>query len=505
MERSMAVPLLIALPHGLGVSGVNVWAVRLAGALALRGTAAALLHHAEPNGHDRVDLAAPPEVAQFDLGDLPPLDAASDDISPWVGRYRDAVRRLADRHGSPVVVSPNLLGGCYGIVAALCQDEPESVRVVGWVHSPIDYNYWVAACYETIIGRFVGVSDRIESTLRARLGHRGADVVNIPYGVPVTPEAPRREPLAGRAVRLIYTGRIDHHEKRIMALAHLGRELARRGVDHELVVIGDGPAATEFDSAIAGVPTVRRLPPASPDEVGRWLERSDALLLASRYEGLSVSMLEAMGRGCVPVVTRVESGVGQAIEEGINGELADVSPHDDEPEVAVALADAVERFVGADNQAMAAAAWRRARDRFSIERHAEAVEAMMREVAAEPARAWPVDRPFVFDVVPSEGKVRMASLLETLAGRQIVVHGTGKHTSQLVEVMDASRALIVAFADDDRQRHGSTLWRRPVISPSTASGTGATDVIISSWINQDTIWSHRDVYESQGLTVHRLY
>ena len=38
-----------------------------------------------------------------------------------------------------------------------------------------------------------------------------------------------------------------------------------------------------------------------------------------------------------------------------------------------------------------------------------------------------------------------------------------------------------------------------------ASETGATDVVISSWINQHAIWSRRAVYERQGLTVHTVY
>jgi hypothetical protein len=45
----------------------------------------------------------------------------------------------------------------------------------------------------------------------------------------------------------------------------------------------------------------------------------------------------------------------------------------------------------------------------------------------------------------------------------------------------------------------------PVVAPRDAGATGATDVVISSWINQGVIWSRRRVYEAQGLTVHRLY
>ncbi len=502
----MACPLLVALPHGLGVSGVSAWAVRLARERARLGRPSGLLLHREPPDHERLDLGHDPGVDRFDLTDLPPLDAAPVDLSPCVSRYAGCARRFADRHGRPIVLSPNLLGDCYGIAAAMCRDAPAAVRVVGWVHSDLEYNYRVMAHFEPVIARFVAVSDRIEERLRAALpACRAGDVVNIPYGVPVAARVAPRAPIAGRPVRLVYAGRFEHEQKRVMALVELARELSRRGIAHELAAIGDGPAASRFDAAIRGMPTIRRLPPAGPSELARRLDESDALVLASRYEGLSVSMLEAMARGCVPIVTGVESGAVQAIERGRSGELADVPPDASDAEVAAALADAIERFLARNPRAMSEAAWQTARKLFSIDRHVEAVEAMLGAVAGEEPRAWPASAPCAFPSVPSDGASRLASALRVLGGRRIIVHGTGRHTRQLSEVLARSPAQIVAFADDDRQEHGATLWGTPVIAPQAAAATGATDVVISSWINQQAIWGRRGVYEDQGLRVHRIY
>ena len=514
MNPSMGSPLLIALPQGLGVSGVNMWAVRLTDALVSRGRPAALLLHREPPGHMALDVKLHPAVQRIDLTDTPPLERACGDLAPWVDRYRDAVHRLADDAGAPVILSPNLLGDCYGIAAALCRSMPESLRVVGWHHSPIDYNDRVLGHYEPILARFVAVSDGIADRLRAAVPHRAADVLNIAYGVAVPGHVRQRAPLANRPVRLLYVGRIDHEQKRVLAFAELARELTRRGDEHELVPIGDGPASSRLDEAIAGLPTVHRPGPVAPDTINRWLDRSDALLLASRYEGLSVSMLEAMARGCVPIVTRVESGAGQAIDEGVNGELAEVCLDGHDADVGRALADAVERFLARTPGVMAEAAWRTARDRFSIERHAESVETMLDAVGRETPRSWPADQPAAFTArddaggtgsVPPDGARRLASVLERLGGRRIVVHGTGEHTRQLADVLKSAPVSLVAFTDDDRQRHGSILLGRPIIAPHDAGETGATDVVISSWINQREIWRRRAVYEQQGIRVHTLY
>ena len=188
----MRCPLLIALPQGLGVSGVNLWAVRLAEVVAERGRAVALVVHREPPGPVRLDVPIHPAVEVVDLTATPPLEGARGDLTPWTDHYRDTVRRLADRAGGPVILSPNLLGDCYGIAAALC---PQTLRGIGWHHSAIDYTDRVRAHYEPILARFVAVSDHIATRLEAAVPHRAADVVNIPYGVNVPRELPSRPAL----------------------------------------------------------------------------------------------------------------------------------------------------------------------------------------------------------------------------------------------------------------------------------------------------------------------
>jgi len=55
-----------------------------------------------------------------------------------------------------------------------------------------------------------------------------------------------------------------------------------------------------------------------PYQVQKLWQTADVCVLVSEYEGTSVSMLEAMAAGCVPVVTKV-SGTADVIQPGING------------------------------------------------------------------------------------------------------------------------------------------------------------------------------------------
>lgn len=517
-EKSWA-PLLIALPHGLNVSGVTLWAVRLAGEAARSGRRVALVLHPEPPGQSRLDLPIAPGVEVLEADGLPSFDSARGDLSAFVPRYREAVRRLAREAGlpvgSPVVFSPNLHGDCYGVAAALCAAEPELVRVLGVQHSDNEYDARVLAHYAPIVGKFVGVSGHIAGLLRRRLGPRGADVAHVPYGVETPATLPVREPPEGRPLRLIYTGRLEHAQKRITALVHASDALAKAGVAHELVLVGDGPAAAEVDSMIAGSARVRRMAPVGPSRLTRLLEGADVFILASRFEGLSVSLLEAMAHGCVPVIARTNSGSAEAVDDGVSGVLVDIPPEADDAAAGAAMAEGLRRAVGLGIGRLSHAAWAAASERFRLPVHGARYAALANELAAAAPRWWPADRPCAFSAgeaagtgsgsVPPDGPARLRAALQSLAGRSIVVHGTGQHTLQLASVLAASPAKIVAFADDDPAKAGTMLWGWPVVSPRDAGTTGATDTVISSWMHEGAIWDRRGVYTGQGLAVHRVY
>lgn len=522
--------MLIALPQGLNISGVAMWAARLANGLAVRGRAVGLvLHECAGAAGVQVPLSIDPRVrvarVEEQTSGAAPLASCGGDLSKYIPVYRELVRALSrEQGGGPVVVSPNLHGDCYGIAAALALAEPELVRIVGWQHSDIEYDARLLAHYEPMIAKFVGVSDAIEGTLRGQLAMRTGDVVNIAYGVECTAEGmnrPRgRAASSGRRLKLIYTGRVEHEQKRILALSHLSDELALCGIDHEITIVGDGPAAAELDAAVLSRGSIRRIGGLGPDGVASLLDDHDLFVLPSRYEGLSVSMLEAMARGCVPVLARTRSGAAQAIEPGYNGELAEVAPDADEQAAGKSLAEAIAGHLARGQtrrQAMSRAAAQTIREKFSLDLHIGRVEKLLDEVATSPARPWPAQRPCAFTAAPGEagphgsgsvppgGAAQLGMLLRQLAGRKIIIHGTGQHTLQLGAVLAQSPAEIVAFTDDDRQRYGERLWNWPIIGPDQAAGAGATDVVISSWMHQDAIWARRSTYESRGLQVHRIY
>lgn len=518
--HAAAAPLLFSLPHGLDLGGVTSWAVRLANGLAARGRVVGMVVHPRGAGQPAAQLEFHPGVVRILPDHWPHMADCRGDLAAYLPAYRRAIDDLAAAaYGAkrgPVVLSPNILGDSYGIAAALCTTQADTLRVLAWQHADSDYDTAVLRRYEPIVSKFVAIDTRYVGTLGLAFPGREADISTIPHGVevPDAPPAPRQPP-AGRPLKLVYTGRIEHHQKRIGALALLSDELSRRGIDHRITIVGDGPAAAEFDALLTSRPKVQRVPMAGAAEISRFLSDADAFVLASRFEGLCISRIEAMAHGCVPIITSANSGATSGLIDGESAVFVAAEPGDDEATAAAHVADGVERFLASDRDAMAQAAWRAAREHFSIDAHVSQVAALVDAAAQGPARWWRTDWPSAFSSSRTEpgrsgstgpdAPVLLGAVLTSLAGRRIVLHGAGQHTLELAGVLARSPAEIVALCDDDKQRWGTTFLGWRVIAPAEAAQHGASDVVISSYIHAESVWNRRGVYESQGLRVHRIY
>lgn len=510
----MPTPLLISLPHGFNASGVTTWAVRLVNALARQGRACGLVVHDEPRDQRTIEMEIGPGVEVFSARCLLALDACDGDLTDFLPVYRVALGVLATRAGGPVVCMPNLVGDSYGVFAALSQERPWLLRTVAVHHADLCYNDLLCTHYAAHLSAFVGVSERITRRLRSLLPLRGPDIFGIPHGVDAPDAVRRREPLGGRPLRLVYTGRMDHEQKRVGALIAMSDALVRRGIAHELAMLGDGPAAAEIDRECQTRPCVRRFPPDHPGAVERALAGADLFVLASRYEGFSVSLLEALAHGAVPVLTPSASGTGQLVRDGSTGFVAHATPETTPTETGGALAAAVERAARAGDDELHGAresALALVKSSYSGVCCARRYGAVIDRAGASPARPWPGRRPAAFTGAPGAGSAtvppdapdRLGAVLERLRGRRVAVYGTGRHTLELGGVFERAGADIAAFLDDDRARQGGDLWGIPILAPEDAVSLGATDILISSWLHQDAMAER--CARLGGVRVHRLY
>ena len=147
----------------------------------------------------------------------------------------------------------------------------------------------------------------------------------IPNGVSLPDRA--RE-LHDDTLRLIYVGRLAQDQKRILDLPPLLERLSQRGKPFTATIVGEGPCreALEIDLRRRGLSDrVRLTGYLQPSEVFDLYFKCDVLINLSTFEGFSMSVLEALAAGCVPVCTNVESLDRSVFRDGVNCRLCPVN------------------------------------------------------------------------------------------------------------------------------------------------------------------------------------
>jgi glycosyltransferase involved in cell wall biosynthesis len=194
------------------------------------------------------------------------------------------------------------------------------LRVIAFAHADEDHYYELLSYYEPIIGKFVAVSDTIYQNLQRLLPSRMIDISKLSYGVPII--SSRKIHDHSRPLVITYAGRIQQLQKRILDLIPLVELLALKEGAYHFKIAGDGPCLTQlvdfFDKKKYPNLSVEFLGLVAPENMTDLWAASDVSILFSEFEGMSISMLESMGQGCVPIVTDV-SGSREKIIHGETG------------------------------------------------------------------------------------------------------------------------------------------------------------------------------------------
>ena len=187
-------------------------------------------------------------------------------------------------------------------------------------------NTYLSLAYEHAYDIFAPCSQRLGEWCHA-LGVPAEKIVPVPNapGFPISAEALRKahERRARRApdapLRVMYLGRLDR-QKGLQRLGEVIRRCEAEELEVEWRVIGDlvVPAgAVAPDPALA-----HRVEPAMTTHaaLNAAFDWADALVLLSDYEGLPLTILEAMRSGVVPLATDV-GAVSEVLRDDENGVL----------------------------------------------------------------------------------------------------------------------------------------------------------------------------------------
>jgi glycosyltransferase involved in cell wall biosynthesis len=147
-----------------------------------------------------------------------------------------------------------------------------------------------------------------------------------------------------RELRIAYSGRLVQYQKRILDFVDLADALDRRSVPYRITLAGSFSA---HDAAAAAFPrrAADHLERGTIELAGRLgrgplldlLRTQDFFALLSDFEGLPLSLVEAMACGCVPVVAEMRSGISELVSSGENGVVMRGRDYDEWAERIVSL------------------------------------------------------------------------------------------------------------------------------------------------------------------------
>lgn len=212
--------------------------------------------------------------------------------------------------------------------------------------------------------RIVAITEALARFQVERVGIPARKLVTIHYGLDALPEAWGDNPpddVPADALVVLSVSRLEQQkgvDVAVRAVARL-RESEPRAY---LVVLGEGAERAPLEGLARDLGVPLYVPGRVPD-VAAWLRRASVLVHPVRWEGFGLAVLEAMLAG-LPVVASRVSSLPELVVEGQTGLLV---PPDDPGALASGLAEAL-----ADAQALGAAGLRRAQERFSVARMAQA-------------------------------------------------------------------------------------------------------------------------------------
>jgi colanic acid/amylovoran biosynthesis glycosyltransferase len=222
----------------------------------------------------------------------------------------------------PDVFVPNLMVPAF--YAARWAKEA-GIPTVGIMHSDDKFHYglldeFVCGNQEYRLSALVCVSEYLNHQVILR--KPSAMIIRkIPYGAPI-PKASAHWP--NGPLRLIYAGRLKEEQKRISEVTRTLCRTVKEIPGTEAYIYGEGQERPAVENIL--LDEGKTLPvfykgPIDSDEIQQHMLSGHIFILLSDYEGLPISLMEAMACSLVPVCLKMSSGIPELINDGTNGLL----------------------------------------------------------------------------------------------------------------------------------------------------------------------------------------
>ena len=245
--------------------------------------------------------------------------------------YFDYLKKLIKTvlHINPQIIIPNVSEDIY-LASHIIKSLGEKFKTVAIVHSNIEFSYLQNSRYDNTVDKFICVSEEIRNKLIKRLPQREKDICTL-----ITPiqsvDFSRQYSLNAEPIKIGYVGRLVKPDKRADYLLELIDQLEQKSVNYQLDIVGKGEYYDKLYEFIAAknlgskINLINGLP---NDQIYTFWQGRDIFINVSDLEGTSISMLEGLYNGAVPVLTDV-SGVRKFVSHGENGFIVNIGDIND--------------------------------------------------------------------------------------------------------------------------------------------------------------------------------
>ena len=173
----------------------------------------------------------------------------------------------------------------------------------------------------------VALSPLVHQSIMDYYGLEEQRIPTVFNGVPLDRCIPRETYALGEKAVLVHVGRFNE-QKNHGGLLEAFQLLLEPCPNTELWLLGDGELRDQMESYAQSLDIqdrVRFL--GSQENVYPYLHDADVFVLPSRYEGMPMTVIEAMGTG-LPIVASHVGGIPDMVKDGESGLLTTLAPED---------------------------------------------------------------------------------------------------------------------------------------------------------------------------------
>lgn len=200
----------------------------------------------------------------------------------------------------------------YGTEMTMLDHFPVLQTTYQLIHD--NYNLDLAIKYGHVVDVFICHNTYIQKQLIAAFPERTNDIHYLPHGIEL-PKKFRKSRNADEPLRLLFLGRMNK-AKGIFDLPIIDEILKKNNVIVQWGCIGAGPELETLKRNWHSG-NVEYYSPISNDEVMDLISNYDVFVLPTKFEGSPVSLLETMGVGLVPVISRLPGGITDIVDASV--------------------------------------------------------------------------------------------------------------------------------------------------------------------------------------------